>query len=44
MHELMIKGGPVMWPLLACSVVGLAIVIERLFFWLQVSIRRIASS
>ena len=40
MHELMIKGGPVMWPLLACSVVGLAIVIERLFFWLQVSIRQ----
>jgi biopolymer transport protein ExbB len=31
----MVKGGPVMWPLLACSVTALAIIIER--FW---SLRR----
>ena len=40
MYELMIKGGPVMWPLLACSVVALAVVFERLLFWLVVSIRK----
>lgn len=37
MLELMYKGGPIMWPLLACSMVALAIVIERAFFWLQIS-------
>ena len=40
MYELMIKGGPVMWPLLACSVVALAVVFERLLFWLVVSARK----
>lgn len=36
MLELMQKGGPVMWPLLACSMIALAIVIERGLFWLMV--------
>ena len=27
------QGGPVMWPLLACSIVSLTITIERLIFW-----------
>jgi biopolymer transport protein ExbB len=27
-----IKGGPIMWPLLACSIVALTIAIERLFY------------
>ena len=40
MYELMIKGGPVMWPLLACSVTALAVVFERLIFWLIVSVRK----
>ncbi len=40
MYELMIKGGPVMWPLLACSIVALAVVFERLLFWLLVSMRK----
>ena len=40
MYELMIKGGPVMWPLLACSIVALAVVFERLIFWLVVSVRK----
>lgn len=40
MQELMIKGGLIMWPLLACSIVALAVVFERLLFWLQVSIRK----
>ena len=29
------KGGLTMWPLLACSIAGLALVIERLLFWRQ---------
>jgi biopolymer transport protein ExbB len=40
MQELMIKGGPVMWPLLACSIASLAIVFERLVFWLILSMRK----
>ena len=27
------KGGPVMIPLLGCSIVALAVVVERLAFW-----------
>ena len=30
---IIIKGGPVMVPLLACSIVSLAVVIERIIFW-----------
>ena len=30
---IIIKGGPVMVPLLACSIVSLAVVIERMIFW-----------
>ena len=37
MYELIIKGGVVMWPLLACSVVALAVIFERLIFWTRVS-------
>ncbi|MBN2164288.1 MAG: MotA/TolQ/ExbB proton channel family protein [Pontiellaceae bacterium] len=40
MYDLMIKGGPVMWPLLACSVVALAVAAERILFWIMVSIRK----
>jgi biopolymer transport protein ExbB len=29
--EFFIKGGPVMWPLFTCSIIALAIIIERLF-------------
>lgn len=31
--EIFEKGGPVMWPILACSVISLTITIERLIFW-----------
>ena len=29
--EFFVKGGPLMWPLLACSIIALAIIIERSF-------------
>lgn len=35
MLELFEKGGPVMWPLLAGSVIGLAIILERSVFFLR---------
>lgn len=28
-----VKGGPVMWPLLACSIVAVAVILERWRFW-----------
>jgi biopolymer transport protein ExbB len=34
------KGGPVMWPLLACAVVGVAVLGERIFWWARESGRR----
>lgn len=40
MHELMNKGGPIMWALLACSVTALAVILERLIFWITVSVRK----
>lgn len=40
MVELMFKGGVIMWPLLACSIVALAVVFERLLFWLLVGMRK----
>jgi len=33
MTNLLIKGGPLMWPLLFCSILALAIMLERLMFW-----------
>ncbi len=36
MIEIFIKGGPVMYPLLLCSVISLSVVLERLFFWISV--------
>jgi biopolymer transport protein ExbB len=36
MLELFVKGGFLMWPLLACSVLALAIVLAKLFFFYQI--------
>src|SRR4030042_2017232 len=38
--EFFIKGGPVMYPLLACSLTGLTVVIERILFWIREDMRR----
>lgn len=40
MQELIIKGGPIMWPLLACSMATVTIVVERMLFWLRVTTGR----
>jgi len=31
--DLLEKGGPMIWPLLACSILSLTIILDRLFFW-----------
>jgi len=35
MLDIFFKGGPVMYPLLACSVIAMTVVIERAIFWIQ---------
>ena len=35
MVDFFIKGGPVMYPLLACSLIALTVIIERALFWLR---------
>lgn len=37
---IIIKGGPVMAPLLVCSIIALAVVIERFLFWRRISSRQ----
>ncbi len=34
------SGGPVMWPLLMCSIITLTVVLERLFFWIGLERKR----
>lgn len=40
MLELFHRGGPLMYPLLACSLIMLTVVIERAVFWLLINYRR----
>jgi biopolymer transport protein ExbB len=40
MYHFFISGGPVMYPLLACSIIVLTVVIERTVFWVTVRSRR----
>ena len=40
MYALFVKGGPLMWPLLCCSVLSLAVIIERLVFWWRLKRQR----
>ena len=39
MIDIFIKGGPVMYPLLFCSVLSLTVIIERAFFWIREDMR-----
>ncbi len=40
MIDVFIKGGPVMYPLLGCSLIALTVIIERAFFWIREDMRR----
>jgi biopolymer transport protein ExbB len=40
MLEIFVKGGPVMYPLLACSIISMTVVIERIFFWIREDMKR----
>jgi biopolymer transport protein ExbB len=40
MLDLFFRGGPVMYPLLACSILVLTVAIERFLFWLSVDMNR----
>ncbi len=40
MLQLFLKGGPVMYPLLLCSIISLTVIIERAFFWIIVGMRK----
>jgi biopolymer transport protein ExbB len=35
MLEFFLKGGPLMWPLLGCSIVAMTVIIERAIFWIK---------
>lgn len=40
MYDFLMNGGPIMYPLLGCSVLVLFVVIERLVFWFTVKMHR----
>lgn len=40
MFYLIQKGGPIMWPLILTSVVALTVVLERIFFVIEISLKR----
>lgn len=40
MNQLFRSGGPVMYPLLACSFIVLTVVIERAIFWIRLGLQR----
>ena len=40
MVDIFLKGGPVMYPLLLCSILSLTVIIERTFFWIREDVRR----
>ena len=40
MLDLFISGGPVMYPLLACSIIVMTVIIERIIFWIGMDKKR----
>ena len=40
MLDIFMSGGPVMYPLLLCSIVSLTVILERTFFWIGIGMRR----
>jgi biopolymer transport protein ExbB len=39
-YEIIQHGGPVMWPLLVCSVAVLTVIVERTLFWISIERKR----
>lgn len=37
LYHIILTGGPVMWPLVICSLIVATVVLERLFFWLTLA-------
>jgi biopolymer transport protein ExbB len=40
MLEIFIQGGPVMYPLLLCSIVSLTVIVERIIYWVTLDLNR----
>ena len=40
MLDIFVSGGPVMYPLLACSIIVMTVIIERIFFWIGMDMNR----
>ena len=40
MLDIFMSGGPVMYPLLLCSIVSMTVILERTFFWIGIGMRR----
>jgi len=40
MWELFQSGGPLMWPLLLCSIVSFTVILERAWFWMRIDLER----
>jgi biopolymer transport protein ExbB len=40
MLKYFLAGGPIMYPLLACSIIALSVILERLIFWLKEDMKR----
>ena len=40
MVDIFLKGGPIMYPLLGCSILALTVILERTFFWIREDMRR----
>jgi biopolymer transport protein ExbB len=40
MVEFFVKGGPVMYPLLACSLISMTVAVERILFWIREDMHR----
>jgi biopolymer transport protein ExbB len=40
MYQFFKSGGPVMYPLLACSLIVLTVIFERIIFWLKIALYR----
>lgn len=40
MWEYFQAGGPMMWPLLACSIAAVAVILERTWFWSRTSVKK----